>query len=166
MPFEDPEKNVWRTCGMWDICAEFYWDQSSWFLPGPLNETCLVFSFSMDSFNPYHMKEAKQIISLTAIWLTLLILPTHLWYCPENMFLAGIIPGPKKPSLSTVNHLIKLLVNVLLEFFDPGIWYSHMARHRCGCCVQAISACCLGHVGYLAGQWFHKHNSNIFLNVL
>jgi len=108
------------------------------FLPGPANETRLVFSFSMDSFNPYHMKEAKQTVSSTAIWLILLNLPVHLRYRPENMFLAGIIPGPKKPSLSDINHSLKLLVDVLLEFFDPGVLYSRTARHELGCRVRAI----------------------------
>jgi len=78
----------------------------------------------MDSFNPYHIKEAKQTVLSTAIWLTLLNLPLHLQNCPENMFLAGVIPGPRKPSLSNVNHTTKLLIDVLLKFFDPGIWYS------------------------------------------
>jgi len=54
------------------------------------------------------------------------------------MFLASIIPGLRKPSLSNVNHTTKLLVDVLLKFFDPGIWYSQMVRHRQGCQVQAI----------------------------
>src|ERR1700761_6832541 len=108
------------------------------FLPGPVDETRLAFSFSMDSFNPYHMKEAKQTVSSTAIWLTLLNLPPHMRSRPENMFLAGIIPGPRKPSLSDVNHSIKLLVDVLLELFDPGIWYSRTARHKQGCLVRAI----------------------------
>ena len=108
------------------------------FLPGPENETRLAFSFSMDSFNPYHMKEAKQTVSSTAIWLILLNLPSHLRYCPENMFLAGILPGPKKPSLSDINHSINLLVDVLREFFDPGVLYSRTARHSHGCRVRAI----------------------------
>ncbi len=94
------------------------------FLPGPVDEMRLAFSFSMDSFNPFHMKEAKQTVSSTGIWLTLLNLPPHLHYRPENLFLAGIIPGPKKPSVFDVNHSIKLLVDVFLEFFDPGVWYS------------------------------------------
>lgn len=108
------------------------------FLPGPIDETRLAFSFSMDSFNPYHMKEAKQTVSSTAIWLVLLNLPSHLRYRPENMFLAGIIPGPRKPSLSDVNHSIRLLVDILLEFFDPGVWYSRTAKHRNCHRVRAI----------------------------
>jgi hypothetical protein len=54
------------------------------------------------------------------------------------MFLAGIIPGPKKPSLSDINHSISLLVDVLREFFDPGVFYSRTARHTLGCRVRAI----------------------------
>ena len=103
------------------------------FLPGPANEMCLVFSFSMDSFNPYHMKESKQTLSSTALWLILLNLPPHLRYHPKNMFLTGIIPGPKKPLLSDINHSLKILVDVLLKFFDPGVLYSQTARHKQGC---------------------------------
>ena len=87
----------------------------------------------MDSFNPYHMKEAKQTVSSMAIWLTLLNLPHHLHNRPENMFLAGVIPGPRKPSLSNINHSIKLLIDVLRKLFDPGIWFSRTARYREGC---------------------------------
>jgi hypothetical protein len=54
------------------------------------------------------------------------------------MFLIGVIPSPRKPSLSDINHSLKLLVDVLLEFFDPGILYSRTARHKQGCRVQAI----------------------------
>ncbi|KAF8264016.1 hypothetical protein EI94DRAFT_1534278, partial [Lactarius quietus] len=54
------------------------------------------------------------------------------------MFLAGVIPGPKKASLSDINHSLKLLVNVLLKFFDPGVWYSWTAKHSQGCRVCAM----------------------------
>ena len=136
--FRNPRKDCMED--MWDgkhLCRILL-KKGERFLPGPVDETRLVFSFSMDSFNPYHMKEAKQTVSSTAIWLTLLNLPPHLRNRPENMFLAGVIPGPKKPSLSDVNHAIKLLVDVLLEFFDPGVWYSRTARCRQGCRVRAI----------------------------
>jgi len=124
----------------WDMghLCRILLDTNKQFLPGPIDETRLAFSFSMDSFNPYHMKEAKQMVSSTALWLTLLSLPSHLRYRPENMFLAGIIPGPRKPSLSDVNHSIQLLVDVLLEFFCPGVWYSRTAKHSHGHRVWAI----------------------------
>jgi hypothetical protein len=125
---------------MWDAghLCKILLKQGERFLPGPADEVRLAFSFSMDSFNPYHMKEAKQTVSSTAIWLVVLNLLPHLRYRPENMFLAGIIPGPKKPSLSDINHSLELLVEVLREFFDPGVWYSRTARHGQGCRVRAI----------------------------
>ncbi len=121
----------------WHLCKVLL-KRGEQFLPGPIDETHLVFSFSMDGFNPYHMKESKQAVSSTAIWLVLLNLPFHLQYHPKNMFLAGIIPGPRKPSLSDINHSIKLLIDILLEFFDPGVQYSCTAKHRHGHQVQAI----------------------------
>ena len=125
---------------MWDAghLCKILLKKGEWFLPGPTNEMRLAFSFSMDSFNPFHMKEAKQTVLSTAIWLVLLNLPPHLQYRPENMFLAGIIPGLRKPSLSDINHSLQLLINILLEFFNPGILYSQTARHKQGCRVQAI----------------------------
>jgi Transposase family tnp2 len=136
--FRRPRKEYMED--MWDAghLCKILDKEGERFLPGPADETRLAFSFSMDSFNPYHMKEAKQTVSSTAIWLTLLNLPPHLRYRPDNMFLAGIIPGPKKPSLSDTNHSLKLLVEVLLEFFDPGVWFSRTARHSQGCRVRAI----------------------------
>jgi len=136
--FRKPHKDHMED--MWDgkhLCRILL-KKGKQFLPGPVDEMRLAFSFLMDSFNPYHMKEAKQTVSSTAIWLTLLNLPLHLRNHPENMFLAGVLPRPRKPSLSDVNHTIKLLVDVLLEFFDPGVWYSQMVRHKQGCRVQAI----------------------------
>jgi hypothetical protein len=133
-PREEYMEDVWDAGHLCKILLK----EGERFFPGPTNETRLAFSFSMDSFNPYHMKEAKQSVSSTAIWLILLNLPPHLRYRPENMFLAGIIPGPNKPSLSNTNHSLKLLVDVLLEFFDPGVWYSRTARHGQGCRVRAV----------------------------
>ena len=79
------------------------------------------------------MKLAKQKVLSTVIWLVLLNLPFHLQCRPENMFLAGIVPGSNKPSLSDANHSIQHLVNILHEFFDPGVMYSHTAKHSQGC---------------------------------
>ena len=136
--FRRPRKEYMED--MWDAghLSKILLTNGERFLPGPADEMRLAFSFSMDSFNPYHMKEAKQKVSSTGIWLILLNLPPHLQYRPENMFLAGIIPGPKKPSLSDTNHSLKLLVDVLLEFFEPGVWYSQTTRHNRGCRVRAV----------------------------
>jgi len=78
--FQRPRKEYMED--IWDAghLCKILLKKGEWFLPGPANETRLVFSFSVDSFNPFHMKEAKQTILSTAIWLVLLNLPPHLRY--------------------------------------------------------------------------------------
>ncbi|KAI6094027.1 hypothetical protein EDD17DRAFT_1754034 [Pisolithus thermaeus] len=43
------------------------------------------------------------------------------------MYLCGIIPGLKKPSLEQINNFLCPLVNELLEFWQPGVFFSSMA---------------------------------------
>ncbi|KJA13952.1 hypothetical protein HYPSUDRAFT_150978, partial [Hypholoma sublateritium FD-334 SS-4] len=81
------------------------------FYPGPGIEARLMFSISMDSFNPFGNKTAKQKVSSTGIWLVLLNLPPSIRHLPENLYLAGIIPGPEKPSLTEINHYLQLIVD-------------------------------------------------------
>jgi len=57
-------------------------------------------------------------------WLVLLNLPPQLHYLPENIFLVGVIPGPRKPVTDEINHYLKPLVQSLLEFWDPGVFFS------------------------------------------
>ncbi|RDX39658.1 hypothetical protein OH76DRAFT_1328342, partial [Lentinus brumalis] len=51
-------------------------------------------------------------------------LPPHLQYLPENIFLVGVIPGPKEPNVHQLNHILRPLVDELLEMWDPGIFLS------------------------------------------
>ena len=94
------------------------------FFPDPKEEECLVFSLLVDSFNPFHIKTVKQKASSMGIWLVLLNLPSQLRYLPENIFLVGVIPGPGKPAMDEINHYLKPLVQSLLEFWDPGVFFS------------------------------------------
>ncbi|TFK70725.1 hypothetical protein BDN72DRAFT_743117, partial [Pluteus cervinus] len=48
------------------------------------------------------------------------------------IFLVGIIPGPDKPSTDQINHAIQLLVKVLLEFWNPGVFFSRTYEHPLG----------------------------------
>ncbi|KDQ50677.1 hypothetical protein JAAARDRAFT_101144, partial [Jaapia argillacea MUCL 33604] len=58
--------------------------------------------------------------------------PPHLWYLHENMYLVGVIPGPNKPSINQINHAINLIMDDLLEFWDPGVWFSRTAKYKLG----------------------------------
>ncbi|KAI0323532.1 hypothetical protein GY45DRAFT_1264415 [Cubamyces sp. BRFM 1775] len=54
-------------------------------------------------------------------------LPAHLRYLPENVYLAGVIPGPTKPSTDQINHFLAIVVDEFLEFWDPGVFYTRTA---------------------------------------
>ncbi|KAG2738629.1 hypothetical protein P692DRAFT_201730859 [Suillus brevipes Sb2] len=48
------------------------------------------------------------------------------------MYLVGIIPGPTKPSTDQINHFLKLLVDDLLPFWNPGVTFSRTAKYPDG----------------------------------
>lgn len=107
-------------------------DNSTLYVDVPQGETRLIFSLAVDGFNPYQSKTAKQTVSCTAIYMVCLNLPPHLRYLPENMYLVGVVPGPTKPSLDELNHFLRLLVDDLLPFWNPGVFYSRTWKYREG----------------------------------
>ena len=108
------------------------------FVFGPPGEGRYVFALYVDGFNPYQSKEAKQVATVTGIYLVCLNLPPHLRYLPENTLLVGIIPGPQKPSLTELNHYLKPLVDELLVFWETGVFYARTAKYECGRLVRCI----------------------------
>ncbi|OSD00157.1 hypothetical protein PYCCODRAFT_1371822 [Trametes coccinea BRFM310] len=65
-------------------------------------------------------------------------LPPHLRYLPENIYVAGVIPGPSKPSTVQINHFIALIIDELLEFWDPGVSYTQTAKAPYGRLVRLV----------------------------
>ncbi len=108
------------------------------FYPGPGSEVRLVFSLSVDSFNPFGNKTAKQSVSSTGIWLVLLNLPPNVRHLPENIYLAGIIPGPNKPSLTELNRYLQLVVNELLVLWNPGLALTRTFKYKLGRNVKGM----------------------------
>ncbi len=102
------------------------------FYPGPGSESRLIFSISVDSFNPFGNKTAKQIVSSTGIWLVLLNLPPMIRHLPENLYLAGIIPGPSKPSKEEINHYVQLVVDDLKRLWSPGVYLTRTFKYSMG----------------------------------
>ena len=102
------------------------------FLLAPNDELRLVFSLSVDGFNPFQMKEAKQSVSSTGMSMVCLNLPPHLRYLPENMYLVGVIPGPSKPSTTEINHFLSILVDELLIFWHNGVGYTRTSLRPLG----------------------------------
>jgi hypothetical protein len=110
------------------------------FMEGPEGEGRLIFSLYMDGFNPYQMKEAGKKVTVGAIYMVCLNLPPAIRYKVENMYLVGIIPGPKVPSLHQINHILSPLVDDLLHLWHDGIFISRTPLHRRGRRVR----CALG----------------------
>lgn len=88
-----------------------------------------AFSLCVDFFNPFSNKQAGKKYSVGIISLVCLSLPAAMRYKPENMFLAGIIPGPNEPPTDTINHYLRPLVDDLKIFWNPGIWYTRTYNH-------------------------------------
>lgn len=123
---------------IWDgeVLQSFLGPDGLGFTDAPDEEMRLVFSLAVDGFNPRGSKTAKQNVTTTGIYMVCLNLPPELRYLPENMYLVGLIPGPTKPSLSQINHILKLLVDDLLAFWEPGVFYSWTPEHQDGLLVR------------------------------
>jgi hypothetical protein len=124
-------------------------------------EARYVFSLCVDFFNPSGNKQSGKKISCGIISLVCLNLPPDLRYKPENMFLAGVIPGPNEPPLTALNHYLTPLVNDLLEFWKPGVWLSRTHNYPngrlCRCALVAL-VCDLPAARKAAGFAAHSHH--------
>ena len=77
------------------------------------------------------------------------------------MFLAGVIPGPHEPPLNTLNHYLTLLVVDLLNFWNPGVCFTHTEVYHQGwlvCCALVCVVCNLPAARKTAGFAASSHN--------
>jgi hypothetical protein len=91
-----------------------------------------LFSFCMDGFNPFQLKQAGKKASVVAMYMVCLNLPPEDRYKIENIFLVGIIPGPHEPRKEEINHLLSPLVDDLLDSYKYGVWYSQTHNYKNG----------------------------------
>ncbi len=82
-------------------------------------ELWLLWSLSIDWFNPRGNKAAGKAVSTGSMVMVCLNLPPSLRYKPENSFLL-VIPGPREPSVEEVGHFIEPVVDMLDRLWRKG----------------------------------------------
>ena len=100
-----------------------------------------IFSLSLDFFNPLGNKQAGKKAAVGVISLVCLNLSPELRYKSENIFIAGIIPGPNKPPLTALNHFLAPLVDDFLKLWDPGVFFTRTDGHPHGRLVRCAIVC-------------------------
>ena len=106
-------------------------------MPGTLfvdrqEEGRLGFTFNVDFFAIEGMRIQGAKTSCGLISMACLNLPYDIRHKPENMYVAGLIPGPKEPGLTALNHYLKPVIDDLVTSWKHGIHYSRTALHPSG----------------------------------
>ena len=83
------------------------------FIDRPGKEGCYLFALNVDFFNSEGITTRSASTSNGIISAACLNLPLDIRYKPENMYLAGVIPGPKELCLTELNHYMRPVVGQL-----------------------------------------------------
>lgn len=91
------------------------------------NELRLIWSLSVDHFNPHTNKIAGKHVSFGSIAMVCLNLPPSLRYKPEFIYLGGLMPV--EPILNQTNHYLEPIVTQLERSYAKGVVYSRTYKH-------------------------------------
>jgi hypothetical protein len=124
----------------------------------------LVFGLFIDAINPYGNKQSGKHASITFMVLVCLSFPYQLRFLPEHIFLVGIAPGPKEPSLTQTNWILKPVVEQLKNLWMSGLRLSQTHRHPQGRHIHAALVPCFADLPALRrALGFPGHSSNKFM---
>ena len=100
----------------------------------------LAWSLSVDWFNPHGNKTSGKKKSVGSVAMGLLNLPPSLRYKAENIYLAGIIPGPREPALDEINHFLRPVVDFFLPSWTDGTWFTRTVKYPGGRLSRSVIA--------------------------
>ena len=96
------------------------------------SEGQFLFSLNVDFLNIEGMRIRGSKTSVGLISMVCLDLPPEICYKPENMYVAGIVPGPKQPSITELNPYIEPLMDQLVQSWCRRTWFSCTTCHPSG----------------------------------
>ena len=96
------------------------------------NEGRYLFAFNYDTFNVEGMRIRGATTSCSLLSMVCLNLPPDIRNKPENMYVAGIIPGPHLPKETQLNHYLRPLIDDLEVSWRRGVKYSRTASYSEG----------------------------------
>jgi hypothetical protein len=99
-------------------------------------EARIFWCLNVDFFNPEGMRVRGATASCGIISMACLNLGEELCFKPEYMYIAGIIPGPREPRLTELNHYLRPLVDDLRSSWSHGVQYSRTALYPNGNVVR------------------------------
>ncbi|CAE6478853.1 unnamed protein product [Rhizoctonia solani] len=109
------------------------------FFEAPVGELRLAFLVYHDFFNPYGNQIAGKKRSIGVVMMACLNLPPDVRYDIENIYFAAMIPGPKEPTLETINNYLKPIVDNLEEHYKSGVYINSTFKYPKGRKVRSVA---------------------------
>lgn len=101
------------------------------------NASNMTFALFVDAINPFGNKQSGHHTSITFVILVCLSLPPELRHQPENVFVVGIAPGPREPSLEQMNWILQPLVTEMQVLWSSGLLLSRTHDYKNGRLIHA-----------------------------
>lgn len=125
---------------------EFYLDKEGKVLfldRGDGTEGRYAFVYFVDFFPPEGRRGHTSTKSLGIIAMACLNLPASIRYLPENIYIAGIIPGPNQPHMEEINHYLRPAILDMRDSWIRGVRVSRTAKYETGRVTRSAIVVCV-----------------------